>query len=127
MNLLVGFEIWVPEKSKTSKLFVTGGNACRRPLYRLEYHYTGSNIRAMPTAVITEAKSVEREGDPAGPKSRHQPPPRRFWEKTAQILRGKTAFIALLALTAIVLHLLLRFAFRTSVLMAQLPQLPPHR
>ena len=56
-------------------------------------------------------------------KLRHQPPHAGFWESTAEVVRRTTTVIAVLAIAGILLHLLLRFAFRTSTGAAQLPLL----
>src|SRR5689334_14510612 len=54
------------------------------------------------------------------PKTRHQPPRRRFWE-SPEITRYRTTVIAIFALAGILLHLLLRFRFRTNTITAEAP------
>jgi len=54
------------------------------------------------------------------PKTRHQPPRRRFWE-SPEITRYRTTVIAVLAICGILLHLLLRFGFRTKAITAEAP------
>jgi heavy metal translocating P-type ATPase len=57
------------------------------------------------------------------PKLRHQPPRGRFWESTGAVWRGKTSVIAVFSVTAIILHLILRFGLRTSPEAFQIPLL----
>jgi heavy metal translocating P-type ATPase len=57
------------------------------------------------------------------PKLRHQPPLSGLWESTVEIWRRRTTLIAVLAVAGILLHLLLRFGFRTSTGAGQLPLL----
>ena len=57
----------------------------------------------------------------AEPKSNHQPPPGRFWESLSDLGRRKTTVIAAFAVAAIILHLILRFGFRTSPAAFQIP------
>ena len=57
----------------------------------------------------------------AEPKPSHQPPPGRFWESLADLWRRKTTVIAAFAVAAIILHLILRFGFRTSPGAFQIP------
>ena len=57
----------------------------------------------------------------AEPKSSHQPPPGRFWESLADLGRLKTTVIAAFSVAAIILHLILRFGFRTSPGAFQIP------
>ena len=57
----------------------------------------------------------------AEPKSSHQPPPGRFWESLADLGRRKTTVIAAFSVAAIILHLILRFGFRTSPGAFQIP------
>lgn len=47
------------------------------------------------------------------PKLRHQPTPDRFWESWAAVWRRKTTVIAGFAAVAILMHLILRFAFHS--------------
>jgi len=47
------------------------------------------------------------------PKQGHQPPPARFWESWAAVWRRKTTVIAGFAAVAILVHLILRFAFHS--------------
>ena len=75
-------------------------------------------MRKMNSASILEAEKKAVE-----PKLRHQPPHHRIWETTLEVSRGKTTLIAALAVAGILLHLLLRFGFRTSMATAQLPLL----
>jgi len=75
-------------------------------------------MRKMNSASILEAEKKAVE-----PKLRHQPPHHRIWETTLEVSRGKTTLIAALAIAGILLHLLLRFSFRTSIATAQLPLL----
>ena len=56
------------------------------------------------------------------PKTRHQPPRRRFWE-SPEITRYRTTLIAVLAIAGILLHLLLRFGFHASTTTARAPLL----
>lgn len=58
----------------------------------------------------------------AEPKTRHQPPGRRFWE-SPEIARRGTTLIAVVAVAGIILHLVLRFGFRASTTAAQAPLL----
>lgn len=57
------------------------------------------------------------------PKLRHQLPLGGLWESTVEIWRRRTTLIAVLAVAGILLHLLLRFGFRTSTGAGQLPLL----
>ena len=57
----------------------------------------------------------------AEPKPNHQPPPGRFWESLSDLGRRKTTVIAAFAVAAIILHLILRFGFRTSPAAFQIP------
>src|SRR5438046_3024959 len=75
-------------------------------------------MRKMNSASILEAENKAVE-----PKLRHQPPHHRIWETTLEVSRGKTTLIAALAVAGILLHLLLRFGFRTGMATAQLPLL----
>src|SRR5947207_14095381 len=75
-------------------------------------------MRKMNSASILEAEKKAVE-----PKLRHQPPHHRIWETTLEVSRGKTTLIAALAVAGILLHVLLRFGFRTSMATAQLPLL----
>jgi heavy metal translocating P-type ATPase len=50
----------------------------------------------------------------APPKLRHEPPGRRFWESVAILHRRRTSVIAVFSAAAIIAHLTLRFALRTS-------------
>jgi heavy metal translocating P-type ATPase len=54
-------------------------------------------------------------------KLSHQPPPGRFWESLADLWRRKTTVIAAFSVAAIILHLILRFGFRTSPGAFQIP------
>jgi heavy metal translocating P-type ATPase len=57
------------------------------------------------------------------PKLRHQPPTRRFWESVAILHRRRTTVIAAFSTTAILVHLVLRFALHTSAGISQIPLL----
>ena len=57
------------------------------------------------------------------PKLRHQPPRGRFWESMGAVWRRKTSVIAAFSVAAIILHLILRFGFRTSPGAFQIPLL----
>ena len=57
----------------------------------------------------------------AEPKPSHQLLPGRFWESLADLGRRKTTVIAAFAVAAIILHLILRFGFRTSPGAFQIP------
>ena len=54
---------------------------------------------------------------------RHQPPRGRFWESMGAVWRRKTSVIAVFSIAAIILHLILRFGFRTSPGAFQIPLL----
>ena len=71
----------------------------------------------MPLSPLTAPKATATE-----PKTRHQPPRRRFWE-TPEIARRRTTLIAAVALAGIVLHLFLRFGLHASTTAAQVPLL----
>ena len=68
-------------------------------------------------------KAANRPHRTTWPKLRHEPPHRRFWEKTVKIARRGTTLIALLAIAGIVLHLVLRFGFRATAATTQIPLL----
>src|ERR1700730_13024091 len=57
------------------------------------------------------------------PKLRHQPPRGRSWESMGAVWRRKTSVIAVFSVAAIILHLILRFGFRTSPGPFQIPLL----
>src|ERR1044072_3442644 len=57
------------------------------------------------------------------PKLRHQPPTRRFWESVTVLHRRRTSIIAAFSATAILAHLILRFALQTSLHVSQIPLL----
>lgn len=57
------------------------------------------------------------------PKLRHQPPASRFWESVTALHRRRTSVIAVFAATAILAHLVLRFALRTPPGIYQIPLL----
>jgi heavy metal translocating P-type ATPase len=57
------------------------------------------------------------------PKLRHESPFTRFWESLSAIRRRKTMVIAVIALAAILTHLLLRFVLRASPTVCQIPLL----
>ena len=69
------------------------------------------------------AKGSGRDQKTTEPKLRHEPPPSGFWEETAKIARGGTTLIAFLAVAGILLHLVLRFGFRTNATTTRLPLL----
>ena len=60
-------------------------------------------------------------GKGAEPTLSQQPPPGRFWESLAELWRRKTTVIAAFSVAAIILHLILRFGFRTSPGAFQIP------
>jgi heavy metal translocating P-type ATPase len=72
---------------------------------------------------MNSANILEPEQKSGEPKLRHQPPHHSFWETTLDVSRGKTTLIAALAVAGILLHLMLRFGFRTGMATAQLPLL----
>ena len=55
------------------------------------------------------------------PKLRHEAPSGSFWESMAAVWRDKTTVIAVIALVAILVHLLLRFIFHSSLGIYQIP------
>jgi heavy metal translocating P-type ATPase len=57
------------------------------------------------------------------PRQRHQPPHNWLWESLSVIWRRKTTVIAALCVLAILLHLMLRFAFQVTPAAYQLPLL----
>ena len=57
------------------------------------------------------------------PKLRHEAPSGRFWESMAVVWRGKTSVIAVIAVSGILVHLILRFVFHTSPRVCQIPLL----
>ena len=57
------------------------------------------------------------------PKLRHQPPASRFWESVTILHRRRTSVIAVFSATAILVHLLLRFAMHTAPGISQIPLL----
>src|SRR3984893_12102642 len=57
------------------------------------------------------------------PKLRHQPPRGRSWESMGAVWRPKTSVIAVFSIAAIILHLILRFGFRTRPGVFQIPLL----
>jgi heavy metal translocating P-type ATPase len=59
----------------------------------------------------------------AAPKLRHQPPTNRLWESVAILHRRRTSVIAAFSCAAIMVHLFLRFALRTSPGVSQIPLL----
>ena len=73
----------------------------------------------MKTTLEHPPASASEKG--AEPKSSHQPPPGRFWESLADLGRLKTTVIAAFSVAAIILHLILRFGFRTSPGAFQIP------
>src|SRR6187401_3253705 len=56
-------------------------------------------------------------------KLRHQPPRSRFWNSLAAVWRRRTTVIAVFAAVAIVVNLILRFAFHMSPGAYQIPLL----
>ena len=67
------------------------------------------------------AKMTDHQQKATGLKLSHQPPPGRFWESLADLWRRKTTVIAAFSVAAIILHLILRFGFRTSPGAFQIP------
>jgi heavy metal translocating P-type ATPase len=59
----------------------------------------------------------------SAPKLRHQPPANRFWESVTVLHRRRTSIIALFATAAILVHLVLRFAWRMPPGIYQIPLL----
>ena len=59
----------------------------------------------------------------AAPKLRHQPPGSRFWESITVVHRRRTSVIAVFSCAAILVHLFLCFALRTSPGVSQVPLL----
>src|SRR6266480_6103257 len=59
----------------------------------------------------------------SAPKLRHQPPASRFWESVTVLHRRRTSVIALFAAGAILVHLVLRFAWRMPPGIYQIPLL----
>jgi heavy metal translocating P-type ATPase len=59
----------------------------------------------------------------SAPKLRHQPPANRFWESVTVLHRRRTSVIALFATAAILVHLVLRFAWRMPPGIYQIPLL----
>ena len=57
------------------------------------------------------------------PKLKPQPPARTFWESVIILHRRRTSVIAVFSATAILVHLLLRFALHTSPAVFQIPLL----
>ncbi|HEU0274579.1 MAG TPA: hypothetical protein VFQ83_08650, partial [Candidatus Udaeobacter sp.] len=57
----------------------------------------------------------------AAPKLRHQPPSSRFWESVTILHRRRTSVIAAFSGAAILVHVFLRFALRTSPGVSQVP------
>ena len=57
------------------------------------------------------------------PKLRHQPPISRFWESVTVLHRRRTSVIAAFSTTAILAHLILRFALQTRLQVSQIPLL----
>ena len=80
-------------------------------------------IQLEPPPTPSMTKAANRPHRTTEPKLRHEPPHRRFWEKTVKIARRGTTLIALLAIAGIVLHLVLRFGFRATAATTQIPLL----
>lgn len=60
------------------------------------------------------ADLVLKQQTAVAPKLRHEPPGRRFWESVTILHRRRTTVIAVFSAAAIIVHLILRFALRTS-------------
>ena len=58
-------------------------------------------VQLEPPPTPTMTKAANRPHRTTEPKLRHEPPHRRFWEKTPEIARRGTTLIALLALAGI--------------------------
>jgi heavy metal translocating P-type ATPase len=81
----------------------------------------GASLPIMKTAL--EHPSGKSQETLTYPKLRHQPPRGRFWESMGAIWRRKTSVIAVLSVAAITAHLILRFGFRASPGVFQIPLL----
>lgn len=68
-------------------------------------------------------KLVKSDEAATEPKLRHQPPSGRFWKSLAAVWRRRTTVIAVFAAVAIVVNLILRFAFHMSPGAYQIPLL----
>jgi hypothetical protein len=68
-------------------------------------------------------KLVKSDEAATEPKLRHQPPSGRFWNSLAAVWRHRTTVIAVFAAVAIVVNLILRFAFHMSPGAYQIPLL----
>jgi len=66
---------------------------------------------------------MDHEAKMTDPKPRHQPPHGWLWESLSAIWHRKTTVIAALSVLAILVHLMLRFAFQVSPAAYQLPLL----
>ncbi len=66
---------------------------------------------------------MDHEAKMTDPKPRHQPPHGWLWESLSAIWHRKTTVIAALGVLAILVHLMLRFAFQVSPAAYQLPLL----
>jgi len=66
---------------------------------------------------------TDHEPKMTDPKPRHQPPHGWLWESLSAIWHRKTTVIAALGVLAILVHLMLRFAFQVSPAAYQLPLL----
>jgi heavy metal translocating P-type ATPase len=66
---------------------------------------------------------TDHEPKMTDPKPRHQPPHGWLWEPLSAIWHRKTTVIAALSVLAILVHLMLRFAFQVSPAAYQLPLL----
>jgi heavy metal translocating P-type ATPase len=66
---------------------------------------------------------TDHEPKMTDPKPRHQPPHGWLWESLSAIWHRKTTVIAALSVLAILVHLMLRFAFQVSPAAYQLPLL----
>lgn len=74
-------------------------------------------------SVLNMADMTDHQQTVTAPKLRHQPPFGRFWESMAAVSRRKTSVIAVFAALAILVHLVLRSALRTSPGAYQIPLL----
>ena len=68
-------------------------------------------------------KWKHKEPTAGASKLRHEPPVRRFWESVTILHRRRTSVIALFATAAILVHLVLRFAWRMPPGIYQIPLL----
>jgi cation transport ATPase len=74
-------------------------------------------------SVLDAVDMTEHLQTVAAPKLRHQRPFGRFWESNGVVSRRKTSVIAVFAAAAILVHLILRFAWHTSPVTYHIPLL----